>query len=90
MASSVGVPGFFRQLRKDGHLERINAGQGTEVFGGEASHSNSYFTVSTGIDRSVLTRYRESLPTETIAYLEQHCLPDLYWHAPPSLEAPAR
>jgi len=58
--------------------------------GGEASHSNSSFAVSTGIDRSVLTRYRESLPTETIAYLEQHCLPELFWHAPPDLGAPAR
>jgi hypothetical protein len=57
--------------------------------GGKASHSNSSFAVSSGIDRSVLTRYRESLPTETIAYLEQHCLPELFWHAPPGLEAPA-
>ena len=58
--------------------------------GGEASHSNSSFAARTGIDRSVLTRYRESLPAETIAYLEQHCLPELFWHAPPGLEAPAR
>jgi len=57
--------------------------------GGKASHSNSSFAVSSGIDRSVLTRYRESLPTETIAYIEQHCLPELLWHAPPGLEAPA-
>jgi len=56
---------------------------------GVTSHSNSSFAVSTGIDRSVLTRYRESLPTETIAFLEQHCLPRLFWHAPPNLEAPA-
>ena len=56
--------------------------------GGEVSRSNSSFAVSTGIDRSVLTRYRESLPTETIAFLEQHCLPELFWHAPPDLEAP--
>ena len=47
---------------------------------GEASHSNSSFAASTGIDRSVLTRYRESLPTETIDYLEQHCMPELFWH----------
>jgi len=57
--------------------------------GGKASHSNSSFAVSSGIDRSVLTRYRESLPTETIAYLEQHCLPELFWHAPPGLEVRA-
>ena len=56
---------------------------------GEASRSNSSFAVSTGIDRSVLTRYRESLPTETITFLEQHCLPRLFWHTPPNLEAPA-
>jgi hypothetical protein len=58
--------------------------------GGKASQGNSSFAVSTGIDRSVLTRYRESLPTETIAYLEQHCMPDLFWHAPPELDAPAQ
>jgi len=57
---------------------------------GKASRSNSSFAVSTGIDRSVLTRYRESLPTETIAYLEQHCMPDLFWHAPPDLDTPSR
>ena len=50
---------------------------------GKTSQGNSSFAVSTGIDRSVLTRYRESLPTETIAYLEQHCMSDLFWHAPP-------
>jgi hypothetical protein len=58
--------------------------------GGEISHSNSSFAVSTSIDRSVLTRYRESLPAGTIEYLEQHCLPELFWHAPQSLEAPVR
>lgn len=57
---------------------------------GKVSQSNSSFTVSTGIDRSVLTRYRESLPTETIAYLEQHCMPELFWHAPPDPNTPAQ
>lgn len=57
---------------------------------GKASHSNSSFAVSTGIDRSVLTRYRESLGPEAIAYLEQHCMPELFWHAPPDLDTPAR
>ena len=57
--------------------------------GGKASHSNSSFAATSGIDRSVLTRYRESLPTETITYLEQHCLPELFWQAPAGLDAPA-
>ena len=26
LSSHAGAPGFFRQLQKDGHLERINAG----------------------------------------------------------------
>jgi hypothetical protein len=47
--------------------------------GGEPSHSNSSFAASFGIDYSVLTRYRDSLPAETIAYLERHCLPQLFW-----------
>ena len=46
---------------------------------GEPSHSNSSFSASFGIDYSVLTRYRDSLPAETIAYLERHCLPQLFW-----------
>jgi hypothetical protein len=47
--------------------------------GGEPSHSNSSFAASFGIDYSVLTRYRDSLPAETIAYVERHCLPQLFW-----------
>ena len=31
---------------------------------------------------SALTRFRDTLPDETIAYLEQHCLPQLFWEAP--------
>lgn len=54
--------------------------------GGESSQSNSSFTASPGIDYRVLTRYRESLPPETISYLKQHCMPELFWHAPESLE----
>ena len=54
--------------------------------GGEPSRSNSSFATSSGIDYSVLTRYRESLPPETISYLEQHCIPELFWHAPGDLE----
>ncbi|RLA50566.1 MAG: hypothetical protein DRQ65_08835 [Gammaproteobacteria bacterium] len=50
---------------------------------GEPSHSNSSFTSSSGIDHSVLTRYRDSLPAATITYLEQHCLPELFWPGPP-------
>jgi hypothetical protein len=37
LASAAGAPGFYRRLQKDGHLERINAGHGTEVFGTEDS-----------------------------------------------------
>ena len=37
LASAAGAPGFYRRLQKDGHLERINAGHGTEVFGTEGS-----------------------------------------------------
>jgi hypothetical protein len=37
LASPDGAPAFFRRLQKDGHLERINAGHGTEVFGTEDS-----------------------------------------------------
>ncbi len=47
--------------------------------GGEASQSNSSFAAATGIDHGVLTRYRDALPAETIAYLEEHCLPQLFW-----------
>ena len=54
--------------------------------GGEVSRSNSSFAAdrgaaaaSNGIDHAVLTRYRDTLPPETVAYLEKHCLPDLFW-----------
>ena len=50
--------------------------------GGEASRSNSSFAASSGIDRGVLTRYRDTLPAQTVAYLEQHCLPELFWRGP--------
>ncbi len=48
--------------------------------GGQVNRSNSSFVASPGIDRSALTRYRETLPTSTIAYLEKHCIPDLFWN----------
>ncbi len=47
--------------------------------GGEAGRSNSSFGASTGIDRAVLTRYRDTLAAEKVAFLEQHCLPELFW-----------
>jgi len=47
--------------------------------GGETSRSNSSFAASAGIDRAVLTRYRDTLAPEKVAYLEQHCLPELFW-----------
>jgi hypothetical protein len=50
--------------------------------GGQASQSNSSFSASRGIDRGVLNRYRESLSSEVLAYLEQHCRPELFWHMP--------
>ncbi len=50
--------------------------------GGRPSVSNSSFGGSTGIDHSALTRYRDTLPRETIAYLEEHCIPELFWQPP--------
>ena len=47
--------------------------------GGQPGISNSSFGGSSGIDQTALTRYRDSLPTETISYLKQHCLPELFW-----------
>jgi hypothetical protein len=46
---------------------------------GHPSVSNSSFGSSSGIDRGALTRYRDTLPPETIAYLEEHCIPELFW-----------
>ena len=37
VTSKSTAPNFYRKLQKDGHLERINAGRGTEVFGSEGS-----------------------------------------------------
>ena len=56
--------------------------------GGQPGISNSSFGRSTGIDASALTRYRDTLPAATIAYLEQHCLPELFWQ-PGELSADA-
>ncbi len=50
--------------------------------GGEASRSNSSFAATTGIDHGVLTRYRDTLPMDTVAYLEKSCLPELFWPGP--------
>ena len=47
--------------------------------GGRPSVSNSSFGSTPGIDPAALTRYRSTLPKETIAYLEAHCLPELFW-----------
>jgi hypothetical protein len=47
--------------------------------GGHPSVSNSSFSGSSGIDPNALTRYRETLPAESIAYLEKHCLSELFW-----------
>ena len=50
--------------------------------GGIASVGNSSFTVSSGIDQRVVSRYQGALPAATSAYLERHCVPELFWHAP--------
>ena len=47
--------------------------------GGEVSRSNSSFAASAGIDTSALTRYRDTLPAETLSFLEEHCRPELFW-----------
>ncbi len=47
--------------------------------GGRARQSNSSFAASSDVDQSVLSRYQDTLPAETIAYLEQHCLPELFF-----------
>jgi hypothetical protein len=47
--------------------------------GGQPSVSNSSFKASQGIDPSTLTRYRDSLSEESLAYLEKHCRPELFW-----------
>ncbi|MEM6579861.1 MAG: sulfotransferase [Pseudomonadota bacterium] len=53
--------------------------------GGEVSRSNSSFAASTGVDHSVLTRYKDSLPPGTVAYLERHCIGELFWDEAASL-----
>jgi len=50
--------------------------------GGQASRSNSSFATRTGIDKGALTRYRDTLPAQTVAFLEKNCLPELFWQAP--------
>lgn len=47
--------------------------------GGRPSQSNSSFTTSSGIDRSAVARYRDSLPHEASDYVERHCRPELLW-----------
>jgi hypothetical protein len=47
--------------------------------GGLPGQSNSSFVTSTSIDRRTLTRYRDTLPPETIRFLEEHCRPELFW-----------
>ncbi|MEZ5570352.1 MAG: sulfotransferase [Halioglobus sp.] len=44
LVSREGAPGFYRKLQKDGHLERVNAGHSSEVFGSEDSLDlNAYY-----------------------------------------------
>jgi hypothetical protein len=49
--------------------------------GGRPSISNSSFAATSGIDSSALERYRESLPADTITYLHEHCVPELFWQS---------
>ena len=50
--------------------------------GGETSHSNSSFATNGGIDRSTLTRYRDTLPAKSMAFLEKNCRLELFWQPP--------
>jgi hypothetical protein len=50
---------------------------------GRPTLSNSSYNPTSGIDQAVLTRYRESVPAETLRYIESHCLPTLFWSGPP-------
>jgi len=50
--------------------------------GGESSHSNSSFAANAGIDTSTLTRYRETLPPQSMTYLEENCRTELFWQPP--------
>ncbi|MFT5709608.1 MAG: hypothetical protein ACI8QT_000294 [Halioglobus sp.] len=47
--------------------------------GGQPSLSNSSFKASQGIDPSTLSRYRRGLSEESLAYVEKHCRPELFW-----------
>jgi hypothetical protein len=49
---------------------------------GETSYSNSSFATNTGIDRGALTRYRETLPAQSMAFLENNCRAELFWQPP--------
>ena len=51
--------------------------------GGQPSVSNSSFNATEGIDTNVLKRYRETLPRDVIAYVEKHCIPELFWQGQP-------
>jgi hypothetical protein len=69
---------LMRQVCKLAGIE-FSAGVLNYTQGGRPSVSNSSFIASSGIDRSALMRYRKTLPSASIAYLQQHCLPELFW-----------
>ena len=50
--------------------------------GGQPARSNSSFTSSSGIDQSAIGRYKDKLPSDTIALLEKFCRPELFWREP--------
>jgi len=58
----------------------FNAGLLETTQGGQPSVSNSSFGSSQGIDSSTLTRYRDTMSDETIAFLKERCRPELFWH----------
>lgn len=84
----------FEELVTDteGNMRRVCEFAGIEFLesvleytqGGQPSVSNSSFGSSSGIDRGALTRYRDTLPAETIAFVEEHCRPELFWQPPES------
>ena len=38
--------------------------------------------VKFGCKLTALTRYRDTQPAQTVAFLEKNCLPELFWQAP--------
>ena len=56
---------------------RSNSSFADEQQSSAAGHADAV-TSDSGIDYAVLTRYRDTLPAETVDYLKEHCLPELF------------